>query len=610
MKLVTLDVGFPSFKQPLEQQFNPLAWSAPNSTPYYNTAIQGILTSNQALSLDPLTNNIYGYALGHTSIIPKPSSSMNQNTMQKIKNEQAQSRIDAYRAKQTMQQQKLNNTMNLVDQGADMISSLLPNPTEYNGTYGSLAQGINTAYDQASNMVMSINPLAGGIMKAGSLVNKGVKLIGGGTDGQTTTDAILGSNLLGLTPVGLINGFFGKRSNTFYRDDNAMAEVGGSYQGSNSDFTTAANKSNKKYGLFSGGARRKANRLIADAQNQMNTISGIASTAERVKALDGMANYQRYQLNQNGGPRATYVAAKGTKLRIKRVCNKIHKKLKGGKIEPKPFEPIITLSETIKLQKGGNVKPTNRTIEQLIAYAKKINPRFIQRMSEPLRYIILPDGSKATHKMSWATAEFDGKEKPFIYSQIQENDKGELEDFGNQAIKRALDKKNYLLVNSPEEAELFTNSNDLQHGYKQGWKEFFTPFYKEGDIAIKVTIVKNLEEPKEESTQKNVIPEGALHARKHNIENTDSLTQKGIPVVDDKGEQQAEIEQNEIILNLKLTNKLEELQKQYEQASKTEQDKLAIEAGKLLVQEILYNTIDNTGLIDKCEKGGKLNESK
>mgnify|MGYP006379628239 CR=1 FL=1 len=32
-------------------------------------------------------------------------------------------------------------------------------------------------------MVMSINPLAGGIMKAGSLVNKGVKLIGGGTDG-------------------------------------------------------------------------------------------------------------------------------------------------------------------------------------------------------------------------------------------------------------------------------------------------------------------------------------------------------------------------------------------------------------------------------------------
>ena len=605
MKLVTLDVGFPSFKQPLEQQFNSLTWSAPNSTPYYNVATQGILTSNQALNLDPLTNNIYGYALGHTSIIPKPSSSMNQNTMQKIKNEQAQSRIDAYRAKQAMQQYKLNNTMNLVGQGADMISSLLPNPTEYNGTYGSLAQGINTTYDQASNMIMSINPLAGGIMKAGSLVNKGIKLIGGGTDGQTTTDAILGSNFLGLTPVGLINGFFGKRSNTFYRDDDAMAEVGGSYQGSNSDFITAANKSNKKYGLFSGGARRKANRLIANAQNQMNTISDIASTAERVKALDGMANYQRYQLNQNGGPRATYVAAKGTKLRIKRVCNKIHKKLKGGKIEPKPFEPIITLSETIKLQKGGNVKPT---YEQ---WLKTVPTNRIDKLYDlKTAYEVLPFNDLELWRTATDSELANGqKHLGSVNPKADANGNlyflklGKLED--NSELQGEFnwynsdDAKQFREQYAPAQFDSTTNRYFYPKKFENG-----------GSVAIKVTIVKNLEEPKEESTQKNVIPEGALHARKHNIENTDSLTQKGIPVVDDKGEQQAEIEQNEIILNLKLTNKLEELQKQYEQASKTEQDKLAIEAGKLLVQEILYNTIDNTGLIDKCEKGGKLNESK
>ena len=93
------------------------------------------------------------------------------------------------------------------------------------------------------------------------------------------------------------------------------------------------------------------------------------------------------------------------------------------------------------------------------------------------------------------------------------------------------------------------------------------------------------------------------------MDNADSLTQKGIPVVDDKGKQQAEIEKDEIILHLKLTNKLEELQEKYEKVSKAEQDKLAIEAGKLLVQEILHNTIDNTGLIDKCQKGGKINDS-
>ena len=582
MRLVTLENSY--IKQPLRQSFNN-----PN----------GLAN----LSYLPSTQQFY-------QTLTRPNLNIDLSTLDQISK---QSNINSLNANQNLLQkkrQKLNNTFYTIGQGADILGSLLPQNSAYSGSYGGITQGLDTAYDQASNYIMSVNPLVGDIMKTGSFVNKGLNALGIGTDGQTATDAILGSSFLGLTPIGLANNLFRRKTHTFNIDNDAIAQVGGDYQGSVSTFQDAVNKSNKKYGLFSGGARRKANRLIDNAQQQMNTISSISDKARRVLALDGMANYQKYQLDQNGGPQAMYIAAKGTKLRIKKICNKIHKKLKGGIIEPKQFIPVITLTNTIKLQQGGNVIPANRTIEQLIAYAKEINPRFIQRMSEPLRYITLPDGQKATHKMSWATAEFNGKEKPFIYSQIQENDKGELQDFGDQAVKRALDKKNYLIVNSPEEAELFTNSADLQHGYKQGWKEFFTPFYKEGGIAIKITVVKDQEEPKEkESSEKNVIPEGALHAHKHNIENTDSLTQKGIPVVNDKGEQQAEIEKDEIILNLKLTNKLEELQSKYEKASKKEQDNLAIEAGKLLVQEILHNTIDNTGLIDKCQKGGKINDS-
>ena len=580
MRLVTLENSY--IKQPLRQSFNN-----PN----------GLANLNYL----PSTQQFY-------QTLTRPNLNIDLNTLDQAS---IQSKINSLNANQNLLQkkrQKLNNTFSTIGQGADILGSLLPQNSAYSGSYGGITQGLDTAYDQASNYIMSVNPLVGGIMKTGSFVNKGLSALGIGTDGQTATDAILGSSFLGLTPIGLANNLFGRKTHTFNVDNDAIAQVGGDYQGSVSTFQDAANKSNKKYGLFSGGARRKANRLIDNAQQQMNAISSISDQARRVLALDGMANYQKYQLDQNGGPKAMYIAAKGTKLRIKKICNKIHKKLKGGIIEP--FTPVITLTNTIKLQQGGNVIPANRTIEQLIAYAKEVNPRFIQRMSEPLRYITLPDGQKATHKMSWATAEFDGKEKPFIYSQIQENDKGELQDFGDQAVKRALDKKNYLIVNSPEEAELFTNSADLQHGYKQGWKEFFTPFYKEGGIAIKITVVKDQEESKKkESSEKNVIPEGALHAHKHNIENTDSLTQKGIPVVNDKGEQQAEIEKDEIILNLKLTNKLEELQSKYEEASKKEQDNLAIEAGKLLVQEILHNTIDNTGLIDKCQKGGKINDS-
>ncbi len=124
--------------------------------------------------------------------------------------------------------------------------------------------------------------------------------------------------------------------------------------------------------------------------------------------------------------------------------------------------------------------------------------------------------------------------------------------------------------------------------------------FKEGGKTESDELVKL-----EETTQKNVIPEGALHKNKHHIENTEGLTQKGIPVIDNDGEQQAEIELDEIIFTLEVTKKLEELHKLYKEGN----EDAATEAGKLLVQEILYNTDDRTGLIAKCEKGGKLNEN-
>ena len=102
--------------------------------------------------------------------------------------------------------------------------------------------------------------------------------------------------------------------------------------------------------------------------------------------------------------------------------------------------------------------------------------------------------------------------------------------------------------------------------------------------------------------QMNVIPEGALHARLHHMETGNKITRKGIPVIDKNGEQQAEIERNEIIFSLEVTNKLEELRKDGS-------DKAALEAGKLLVDEIFHNTDDRTGLIqevigtDEAKKG-------
>lgn len=93
----------------------------------------------------------------------------------------------------------------------------------------------------------------------------------------------------------------------------------------------------------------------------------------------------------------------------------------------------------------------------------------------------------------------------------------------------------------------------------------------------------------------NVIPEGARHSRLNHLDEVhddfEDVTKKGIPVVtpteDGDLEQVAEVECGEIILNLEVTQKLEELMKDGS-------DKAAIEAGKLLVKEIIHNTDDKT----------------
>jgi hypothetical protein len=100
-----------------------------------------------------------------------------------------------------------------------------------------------------------------------------------------------------------------------------------------------------------------------------------------------------------------------------------------------------------------------------------------------------------------------------------------------------------------------------------------------------------------EVPEKNVIPSGALHARKNNLpdEIAKHVTTKGIPVVtkEEGGEfkQHAEIEHSEIIFTKKVTNKLEALLAKGD-------DEAAIAAGKLLAFEILENTEDNTNLIE------------
>ena len=108
----------------------------------------------------------------------------------------------------------------------------------------------------------------------------------------------------------------------------------------------------------------------------------------------------------------------------------------------------------------------------------------------------------------------------------------------------------------------------------------------------------------------NMIVTGALHARKHNLEELnpvleDEITKKGIPVVvmNEGGEvqgQQAEVESGEIIMNFDTTKTIEDYYDEYNSTnSKTEKNKIALECGKYLVNELLKNTDDPDKLIKK-----------
>ena len=164
-----------------------------------------------------------------------------------------------------------------------------------------------------------------------------------------------------------------------------------------------------------------------------------------------------------------------------------------------------------------------------------------------------------------------------------------------------------------------TNNQMIYNGYTPG-----LTLHKHGGTIPELdevrSIMQSLQSKKQEitseETQKfqlggkmNMIVTGALHARKHNLEELnpnleDEITKKGIPVVVmDDGKvvnQTAEVEEHEIILASETTKKVEDYYKEFNDTeSKSKKDKIALECGKYLVTEILKNTDDPDKLIKK-----------
>ena len=355
-------------------------------------------------------------------------------------------------------------------------------------TDSNITKGVDQAYNMIADGIEKMGPygkIIGTAMKAAGIAGNVIQELGGGTDQMTTADKWMDSSFFSWN-IGMINGFGGKRSDSFAADQDILAQVGSSYGGTTEDINNAAAKAGKKYGMFSNKARKKANNAIAQAKYDQNLMGDIADTAtDQRLAVQSMGEQAglAYSLMTDGGYNQKYTyAAKH-----------------GGLLE---WNPEINLEWQPQIE------------------------------------------------LNWELPEF--KEGGSL--EVQEELEWVLE-------------------------------------FKEGGKT------EDSDIP-----------EIEETSQKNLIPEGALHKNKHHMEHAEGLTKKGIPVVDDEGEQQAEIEHSEIIFTLEVTKKLEEYYEIFysEESSNKEKEQAALDAGKLLVYQILENTEDRTGLIESCKEGGTL----
>lgn len=522
-----------------------------------------------------------------------------QDGMNKLNQQLPQSTSYQLNEKGIAEPTGFNPNLGMIIGGAvfDLASTLMPEKSEYAGNKGDTTQTMDTLYDGISNTAMAFGPVGmavGTVMKGGKFLGKGINALGGGTDGMTNTDAILGSSFLSLSPLGLINGFGGSRANTFTKDTSAFETVGPSYTGSESTINDAVNKSGKKYGLFSQSAKNKANKLIDEAKRQQNIITNVAdqatdrfSIAGAMSAING--NRRRYQLQGGYNQSAVRVGKQGMVIqdlqRAQRIVSSM-KYQKGGKMTD-PFN--IYLQSLPENQRDS----TNFRVKDYWEFNGR--PKNFDEAVSKGMFTQFEDGwhanSVAENPKTGDIEFMKSSSHPSIQQELDWYNSDEGSEFRNQyELQKTEPYFKYVKRKGSEAPQSFkeggniTNSNwivevdinNLSSEYK-------------GLEIVEVDLDSILPEFKE-GGKFNLIPEGALHARKHNMD-VDGITSKGIPVVSrsDGGEieQQAEIEKEEIIFRLEVTKKLEEL-------AKDGSDEAAIEAGKLLVEEILYNTIDNT----------------
>lgn len=283
----------------------------------------------------------------------------------------------------------IGNTMSKAGGYADMIGSFIPKKEQ-----SALTTGLNQGYDAAANMISSVpgvGTIVGGAMKIGGMLSDRLTALGVGTDQMTTTDKVLDSKFMKLTPMGLVNAFGAKKADTIYKDNETWEQQGSAYGGSMAKVDDALTKSGKKYGAFSGKARRKANAQIAEAKRQQNLVSDINQEAQDAFAASNYSGIGlRNELALSGGYRNMAVGRNGMKI-LDAESQWAREVLTKAKIRPK--EKLEEQSP--KFAEGGkvNVIPDG-ALHAHKHHLEDISPEYEQVTSKGIPVVTEEEGGK------------------------------------------------------------------------------------------------------------------------------------------------------------------------------------------------------------------------
>lgn len=403
---------------------------------------------------------------------------------------------------------------------------------------------METGFKAAENI-----PVVGQFIKAGNIANS---LMPDALAGQSKADQFV-NKVPGLK---VLNFSVGK-SKDFSLDPTVSSS---GYKGTASQLQ---NTKDQYAGINQGaltslfGGKKKSNRQVEAAKQKQNRVSNVLEKGQL--ALDAQAGISQDLTQQNklkfaGGFNPIAVGKEGLKLTAK--DKKLAQKVK--KVIP------------IKYSLDGFDSDFEQFRKSLPSNLQDTSSYRLKRLWE------LSDKPKAFDPISGIfTKQKDGWHAPSVAYNKNTNNYEFLKPKTHPTVNLELD---------------WFNSDDAKDFKNEGWQ-------LEDNPDLDYYQYKNIKKFKNGGKiEKSVIPGGALHAHRHHLEDhseeiANAVTDKGVPVVTfeegGKINQHAEIERGEIIFRLEIAKKLEELWKDGSEEA-------MIEAGKLIANEVLNNTKDNS----------------